>query len=226
MKEDKDKILAFLIWFTKTELIEHMQFALLFYIVLSVCTFPAPFETFGPKSLGFIAVVGTEALLGAAYIAWYVRLKKTLEQRISNGYLFAGAVFGTTALVLFGSAAQVFYASGTEFGRVHIAANLAGAALNIFVLIIRIIQYRSEQYHTFGPAYGAGIIMPLVIAGGILLNDVERSVGKAFVATAVFTLGGYLMLCFALIFFIDLYVARRHNMDEYYIATNPPKNKK
>ncbi len=228
MEDSKEKILAFLIWFTKGELNDHMQFALGFYIVFCICMFPVPLETFGAHSPGLFIILGLQLALGTAYVIWYNILKKTMEEKITNAYLYAGTVFGSTSLVLFGSAAQVFYASGIPFETAHILANAAGIALNLFVLIIRIIQYKSKEHHTFGPIYGAGFIMPLVILGGMFFDRVEKNVSKTFMASVILMLGGYLMLCFALVFFINLYVARKHKMDKYYIATNKPgqKNKK
>lgn len=226
MDSNKNRILSFLIWYTRDELLEHMMFSLGFYIVLCVCMIPVPIEIFGAGSPEFCIISGLQLIVGIAFVIRYVSLKRNPELKMSSAYLYAGTVFGATSLVLFGSAVQIYFTSVVPFGRAHILANAAGIAPNIFVLTVRIIQYRSKKDHTFGPAYGASFIMPLVIAGKIFIDRSGNDIGKDFLSLVILILGGYLMLCFALIFFINLYVSVKHKTDEYYRSINPPKKKK
>lgn len=226
MKDDNKRILAFLIWFNKSLLKNHMQFALGTYIIIAILFSPIPIEVFGIHNPILYAVFGLFLIMGIAYLIWYSILKKTMEKKISNAYLFIGTVFGSAALVSFASSAMIIFTSSISFGTAHIIANVAGIVLNLFVLIIRIAQYKSGREHEVRPAYGTGL-MPLVLLGTYFLNSITgEHISRVFMASLVTTLTGYLITSFSVIFLINLFVARKHKMDEYYIASHSPASKR
>lgn len=209
---EKDRIQAFLVWFDKSSMVSNMKFAFGTYLFIAIAVFVLCFLDQVESNITVGILLG---IFGAAFWVWYFIAKSGFNSKISQSYFYCGAVFAASAVIAVGGSALVMINSKIRFGLAHTIAAAVGIVLLLFVFFKRLSQYRSPKRHEVKAGFAFAAV-PIVIAVRLMIDRVTENVGRDYLCTVIFVLMGCILAVFSLIFLINFYVARRHDMDEFY----------